>query len=267
MDTDTAPACYVKAGERLYLVQGGGFLHTDGTYFPAGVQCTMEQGSGFALIMAEADTNIDHQRLTPSRKGEPMEPRQGPPAEAQSTDTDARASDVPAAPSHRAPSSHHAPAHHSSPPVELQSVTGGEGEDGDLGQVLGLGSMLQDNPWAPVVIIVLAIVAVLGGRQAWKFYSDRAAQNHELEMKKLDIQARVQGLDGAQPPPCQARDIEHEQKMNKINERIEEDEKRIGALERRLATFSGPDNDEIENMEKRLKKAERTIAALKREED
>lgn len=196
-----------------------------------------------------------------------MEPHHSPPAE--TTDTDVTAPEVRAAPSH-APSSHHAPVHgthHASPPVELQDVTGGEGEDGDLGQVLGLGSMLQDNPWAPLVIIVLAIVAVLGGRQAWKFYSDRAAQNHELEMKKLDIQARVQGLDGAQPPPCQARDIEHEQKMNKINERIEEDEKRIGALERRLATFNGPDNDAMEDMEKRLKKAERTIAALKREEN
>lgn len=181
-----------------------------------------------------------------------------------SVPSDEEAASVPADVQASPPVHHSSGQHHNPPPVELQSVAGDD--EGGLGQVLGLGSMLEDNPWAPLVIIVLALVAVLGGRQGWKYYSDRAAQHHELELKKLELQAQVQGLNGAQPPPCQARDIEHEQKMAKINERLEEDEKRIGALERRLASFSGPEGDQLEEFEKRLKKAERSIAALKRDD-
>lgn len=251
MDTDE-PLCRAHAGERLRLVRGG-FLDSDGNFFASSTQCNMAPGSGWVLYYDEEPDRSMAPRRTK------MEPGPQPPAAVE-------------------PSQHEAPAEHPSPvetrgpaepsaehhaPVSLQP----DGDGADFSGVLGVGQMLEDNPWAPLVIIILAVVAVLGGRQGWKFYSERAAQKHELEMKRLELQAQVQGLNGAQPPPCQARDVEQDQKIGKLADRVDEDEKRIAALERRLATFSGPDSDAVEELEKRIKKAERSIAALKREED
>lgn len=242
VDTDEPPLCRVTAGERLYFLRGGGFLHSNGSVWPPGVECMMEKGSGFAVLMGERpSSSLSHEESKMDPKTEGVSEVALPVAPAAPV-----AQDVPVVPA----------------PVTLQPA--GEGQE--LGAVLGLGSMLQDNPWAPLVIIVLAIVAVFGGRQGWKFYSERAAQHHELELKKLDLQARVAGLNGAQPPPCQTRDVEQDQRISKLAERMEEQDKRMAAVERRMASFTSADSDAMEEVEKRFKKVERAIAALKNEE-
>jgi hypothetical protein len=58
--------------------------------------------------------------------------------------------------------------------------------------------------YAPMVAIALAGMAVAGGSKAWNYYRDRAEQKHEQEMQKLKIEAQSQGMEGQQPPPCQA---------------------------------------------------------------
>lgn len=251
MDTDE-PLCRAQTGERLRLVRGG-FLDSNGIFFPSSTQCDMAPGSGWVLYYDEEP----NRSMAPRRII--MEP--GPQPSAAEPAEDAAPAPAPVSTEHHAAAPEHHAAEHA--PVSLQPSEG----DADFSGVLGVGQMLQDNPWAPLVVIILAVVAVLGGRQGWKFYSERSAQKHELEMKKLELQAQVQGLGGAQPPPCQARDVDQDQRISKLGDRVDEDEKRIAALERRLATFSGPDSDVVEDLEKRIKKAERAIATLKREEN
>lgn len=42
----------------------------------------------------------------------------------------------------------------------------------------------------PVLTVVLALVAVVGGKAGWKFFSDRSKLKHEVEMKKLEIEEK-----------------------------------------------------------------------------
>lgn len=41
-----------------------------------------------------------------------------------------------------------------------------------------------------VLVVVLALIAVVGGKAGWKFFSDRAKLKHEEEMKKLEIEEK-----------------------------------------------------------------------------
>ncbi len=48
-----------------------------------------------------------------------------------------------------------------------------------------------------VLMVVLALIAVVGGKAGWKFFSDRSKLKHEEEMKKLEIEekkTKVQAL-------------------------------------------------------------------------
>lgn len=43
---------------------------------------------------------------------------------------------------------------------------------------------------SPVLTVVLALIAVVGGKAGWKFFSDRSKLKHEEEMKKLEIEEK-----------------------------------------------------------------------------
>ena len=151
-------------------------------------------------------------------------------------------------------------------PHAAPTLSAVSGESADLGQLAGIAEVFGDNPWMPLVVVVLAVVAVLGGRQGWKFWSERAERQHALEMKRLEIDAQKAGLGAAQPPPCQARDAEHEARMGKVEERLSEVDGRVSGIEKRMSLFAGMDPEQIEELDKRLKKAERSIVALKKED-
>jgi len=106
---------------------------------------------------------------------------------------------------------------------------------------------MGDNPWAPVLIVVLALVAVLGGRQGWKYWGERSARAHELELRRLELASQVPTT---QPPPCQARDAEHEARFAAL-------EGRVNSLEKASASLPDWPEDALEELEKRLKKLER----------
>jgi uncharacterized protein HemX len=100
--------------------------------------------------------------------------------------------------------------------------------------------------------VVMALVAVLGGGAAWKFYSQhskqraeieakKAEQEHELAMRRLDFEAQTAN---ASPPPCIAKHAEIEA--------------RLSAVESKSASFglpSGFDADEMIERVERLEKA------------
>jgi hypothetical protein len=107
--------------------------------------------------------------------------------------------------------------------------------------------------YAPVLAIVLALLAVLGGKKAWSFYSERAEQKHELELKKLEMQRDMAGAGAASPPPCQAVQA-------KIEASLEETKTRVASIEKRLLVIGDDfDSEDIERKVKRLQKAVRDL--------
>lgn len=97
--------------------------------------------------------------------------------------------------------------------------------------------------------IMLALIAVAGGGAAWKFYSQRSEQQHELAKEKLKMEQAAQGLNGVQPPPCQAANTAIEQRLAALTARVE-------AAEKKSSSFSADfDPEALERQVKRLQKA------------
>jgi len=101
--------------------------------------------------------------------------------------------------------------------------------------------------------VVLALVAVLGGGAAWRFYSQhskqraeieakRAEQDYQLSMRRLDLEAQNAH---ASPPPCFAKHAEIEA--------------RLSAVESKSASFGLPSGFDADEMSDRLDKIEKAL--------
>lgn len=120
-----------------------------------------------------------------------------------------------------------------------------------------VNQILQSTGGGAGVAIILAIVAVVGGGAAFKFYKQFAEQKHEQKMKQLEIQAQQQGMNGAQPPPCQAQNTI-------IEGRLAAMEAKLATVEKKSSSFSADfDADELEN---RVLKIEKKIKTLSKKE-
>jgi uncharacterized protein HemX len=118
-----------------------------------------------------------------------------------------------------------------------------------------LGALAQQGGGG-MVGVVLAIVAVAGGGAAWKFYSQRSEQAHELAKEKMKMEAQAAGLNGAQPPPCQAANVALEQKVTALTARVEAAEAKADAAAKKGAGLSADfDAEGLERQVKRLAKA------------
>jgi uncharacterized protein HemX len=113
---------------------------------------------------------------------------------------------------------------------------------------------IAQNADGGTVGVVMALVAVLGGGAAWKFYSQhskqraendakKAEQEHEIAMRRLDLEAQTAN---ASPPPCLAAHAQIEARLASVERKSES-----------LTLPSGFDADElierIEKIEKALK--------------
>lgn len=101
--------------------------------------------------------------------------------------------------------------------------------------------------------VVLALVAVLGGGAAWRFYSQhskqraeietkRAEQEHELAMRRLDLEAQHAS---ASPPPCLAAHAQIEA--------------RLSAIESKSASLTLPAGFDADEMSERIEKIEKAL--------
>lgn len=110
----------------------------------------------------------------------------------------------------------------------------------------------------PTLTLALGLLAVVGGAAGWKFWTQFSAQKHEQQMKKLDLEAQHAGLNGAQPPPCQAKQLEVDKKLEALDRRQTELARKFTTL----AKFDGPSPDELDErlvkLEKAAKKARET---------
>ena len=115
----------------------------------------------------------------------------------------------------------------------------------DLGK---LAAGAGDNP---MLALGLAVLAVVGGGSAWKLWTKRSEQAHELAMKRLELDAAT--MNGtAQPPPCQAKQAETEARLVSMEARLAKAEK---------ASLGWPDDFDADEMTGRVSKLE---AAIKR---
>ena len=204
---------------------------------------------------------------------------------------DPQTAPVPAEPVHHEPAHASEPVHHepviaSEPtvieapvaaepapvPEEFHATTQADAEPAngvaDLSQIQGLAG------GNPIVTVILAVILVGGGTAGWKFWQKKSEQNHELSMKKVDMELEMAGLNGAQPPPCQAASAKVSSELSeirsslsangeahkKLQEQIDDLSERLSKLEKKSASLFSGDFDP-EDVEDRLKKIEKALKA------
>jgi hypothetical protein len=113
-----------------------------------------------------------------------------------------------------------------------------------------INAILTSTGGGSSVAIILAILAVVGGGAGWKFYQKFAEQKHEQAMKKLELEAQSQGLNGTQPPPCQAANAAIEAKLVAL-------EGKLASVEKKTSSFSA--GFDAEDVEERLVKIEKKL--------
>ena len=123
-------------------------------------------------------------------------------------------------------------------PEQLTQLSQSTGDNGTLG-------------------LLLAIIAVVGGGAAWKFYTQYSEQKHEQKMKQMDLQAKANGLAGAQPPPCQTANA-------KIQAELKEMKAKLANVDKKLALTADFDADLLE---RKVKKMDRRLRDLEEDKD
>ena len=118
-----------------------------------------------------------------------------------------------------------------------------------------INQIAQNTGGDSSVSLLLAMMAVVGGGAAWKFYTQYSEQKHEQKMKQLELDAQAAGLNGAQPPPCQAAKVKLEAELQEVKAKLE-------GLDRKLAFTADFDADLLE---RRMKKLERKLQDMEEE--
>lgn len=108
----------------------------------------------------------------------------------------------------------------------------------------------------PMLAVILALVAVLGGGAAWKQWGKLSDQRHEQAMRRLELEAEAVKAGAAQPPPCQAANAELTAKLAAL-------EQRVGRAEHGLSVGAGIP-DEIEARIAKLERAKRAETTPRR---
>lgn len=111
----------------------------------------------------------------------------------------------------------------------------------DLAQLEGLAG------GNPLLMVVLAVLVLGGGTAGWKFWTRLSEQKHEQTMKRMEIDAQQAGLQGAQPPPCQAATAEMKKEIATL-------ELKLAKLERQAKALSASASFDEDDFEKRLLK-------------
>lgn len=154
------------------------------------------------------------------------------------------------------------------PPDAVESPTQEPAKDAIVAQVTDDAGLVAHEVQAPtpaeilevakgaddgMIGVVLALVAVLGGGTAWRFYAQHSKQKaeiaakrdeqaHELAMRRLDVEASAAS---ASPPPCLAKHAEIEA--------------RLSAIESKSASLSLPAGFDADEMSDRLDKIEKAL--------
>jgi len=106
--------------------------------------------------------------------------------------------------------------------------------------------------YAPILAVVMAGIAVMGGKKAWSFYSQKAEQRHEMEMKRMEMEQKSNNNDGQSPPACQAVHAKLEAEVSAM-------QKKVGLMEKKLLIMDDFDPEDLERKVKKLTKSVKSI--------
>lgn len=203
-------------------------------------KCKFAQGQVLEFYYEEPDAPKTRKEKRMSKKANPSE------ALSTSTQTDAAASAQIAAPPADAAAQTHASTVASDSPAgpsvgELQAIMESSG-GGPLG-------------------VAAALIAVVGGTAGFKLWTKVSEQKHEQSMKKLEIEQANAGLQGAQPPPCQAAHHTLLAEIKALNAKVAEQEARLAKAEKATSGINPlVDTEDLEDRVVVLEKAFRKKA-------
>lgn len=127
-----------------------------------------------------------------------------------------------------------------------------------------LGALAQQTGGNAWLAIALAVVALLS-LGIWKHLDKVSERKHEQAMKQAELDAQKAGLNGAQPPPCQAAQVKLEADIAACKSALSVMEQKVAAMEKTLAKVSAavPNDIDIGEQEDRLTKLEKSLRALR----
>lgn len=109
--------------------------------------------------------------------------------------------------------------------------------------------------------LAAALIAVVGGTAGFKLWTKISEQKHEQSMRKLDIEQANAGLQGAQPPPCQAAHHTLLAEIKALNAKVAEQEARLAKAEKATSGLNPlVDTEDLEDRVVVLEKAFRKKA-------
>jgi uncharacterized protein HemX len=127
-----------------------------------------------------------------------------------------------------------------------------------------LGQLAQQSGGNAYLTIALAVIALLG-LGIWKHLGKVSEQKHEQAMKQAELDAQKAGLNGAQPPPCQAAQAKVEADLAAAKATISALEGRLAATEKTVAKLASsiPTDVDVGEQEDRISKLEKSLKAVK----
>jgi len=127
-----------------------------------------------------------------------------------------------------------------------------------------LGQLAQQTGGNAYLTVVLAVIALLG-LGIWKHLGKVSEQKHEQAMKQAELDAQKAGLNGAQPPPCQAAQAKVEAELASAKSAIGALEGRLAAAEKTVAKLAAsvPTDVDVGEQEDRISKLEKSLKAVK----
>lgn len=127
-----------------------------------------------------------------------------------------------------------------------------------------LEQLAQQTGGNAYLTAVLAVIALLS-LGIWKHLGKVSEQKHEQAMKQAELDAQKAGLNGAQPPPCQAAQAKVEAELASAKSAIGALEGRLAAAEKTLAKLASavPTDVDVGEQEDRISKLEKSLKAVK----
>jgi uncharacterized protein HemX len=127
-----------------------------------------------------------------------------------------------------------------------------------------LGQLAQQSGGNAYLTVALAVIALLG-LGIWKHLGKVAEQKHEQAMKQAELDAQKAGLNGAQPPPCQAAQAKLEAELASAKAALSAMETRLAAAEKLVAKVAAavPHDIDVGEQEDRISKLEKSLKAVK----